>query len=275
MSYTFGGATGDDINGVTNNMGATNTASIVAGWWYPTTLTAGRGYWSAGSVFGAEVGTTTSEIRLRTDNVTDGAWDTSGAGIATNKWWFLAFANSCLNAGPATAWRVWVGDLDTRPTEVTVSVNTANSGNFSGATGMVQGNKGATGTVSFQGEGGSMTWIRTLSPNVNGLVPVATSGTITNAEAQYMLERIVLPLWAGEVPPWFRTRVQTGNVANAMHYPDCASHREFTIGDGQGTGGDALNRNGVTFSGMRTPRAFFHPLPNAVNPALVASRGRM
>ena len=74
MAYTFGGATTDDITFASAiTIGANSRAALICGWWYPTTLTATRKLWSANStgIVGAEIDTTTSELRLRSDNTTD------------------------------------------------------------------------------------------------------------------------------------------------------------------------------------------------------------
>lgn len=203
MAYTFGGATGDDINWAhTQTAGASAIATLVMGWWYPTTLTATRGLWSAGGIFGAEVAATTSEVILRTDNTTDGQWTTTGAGLTVNQWTFLAFLNSCNNSGPAAAWRVWSGTASTPPTECTVTQNTAPVGNFVGASGLTIGNKGNTGTVAWQGAIDQVIVI-TCSHVVTtlALLPLATAGTFTQLEADYIAQRFVVPYWSsGNIP---------------------------------------------------------------------------
>lgn len=151
MPYTFGGATSHDITFAAGaTMGGTGNATFVYGWWLPTTLTAGRGLWSAGNTTGAEIDTTTSELRLRTDNSTDGQWTTSGVGLAVDQWQFLAFLLTTDNTNGAY-WAVWSGTLETLPVEATVSVAVARIGNFSGSSSFYIGNKG-TGTVAFQGD---------------------------------------------------------------------------------------------------------------------------
>jgi hypothetical protein len=180
MSYTFGGNTGDDINiSLMINLGADNTTCFVAGWWYPTTLTAGRGYWSAGNIFGAEVDTTTSELRLRTDNsTTDGEWVTSGAGIVTNKWHFIAFMNASENTTVPGAWRVWVGDAITAPVIQTPAVSVSRSGDYTGNSAFYVGNKG-TDTVAFQGDIGWVMVITTGNLGINSALFTPTNGVIT------------------------------------------------------------------------------------------------
>jgi len=255
MPYTFGGATTDDI-AATGQLaaGADNTATFVAGWWYPTTLTATRGYWSAGNVFGAEVDTTTSEFRLRTDNTTDGQWVTSGAGIAINQWWFLAFLNAAENTTVAGAWRVWVGRADLEPAVITPTVATSRSGNYTGSTAWAIGNKG-TGSLAFQGDIG---WVVTATCNtvgINNPFRIATSGTISDAEARIVYEHWVWPLWRG-VPVADRM-VTPGLTASfsLIHWPfdqQLAPAQQWSQSTTPGTP-LALTVNGATWTENNPP----------------------
>lgn len=202
MAYTFGGATGDDINWTTGSVGGTNTFGYAMGWFYPTTLTATRGLFSWGATCGVEIDTTTSELRLRTDNTTDGQWTTTGVALALNTWSFIAFALTCWNTGPSYGWRLWSGTADTAPVERTVTLATAPVGNFTGSTAFCVGNKGSAGTLAFQGDIGPVL-VGTCGVNnatTNG-IPNATGGAISQAEADFILSRLVLPFWAGEAAP--------------------------------------------------------------------------
>lgn len=201
MSLTFGGATGDDVTWTSGlTLGATTRNNLVCGWWRPTTLTATRRLWSAGTIFGAEIAAATSEIVLRTDNTTDGQWTTTGAGLTLNQWQFLAFVASINNTGPAAAWRVWSGTIDTAPIECTVTQNTAPVGNFTGSGSFTIGNAGSAGTVAFQGDIANVA-VFTHAAVVGADRPFgnAAFGAITATEAQYLYERFVLPFWLGDM----------------------------------------------------------------------------
>lgn len=201
MSYTFGAATTNAITfTLSNGLIGDNRQVLVAGWWYPTTLTATRAYWGAGATIGAEVDTTTSEIRLRTDNTTDGQWVTSGAGITTNKWHFLAFLNAAENTTVAGAWRVWVGDENTAPVIQTPSVSVSRSGNYTSSNAFAVGNKSG-GSAAFQGDIGWVSIIWSENPGINTPLYVGTSGVIADAEATLVEERWILPLWRGTPDP--------------------------------------------------------------------------
>lgn len=269
MSYTCGAATGDDIAMSLASMGSTSTSCFVAGWWKPTTLTATRGLWSAGNIFGAAIDTTTSELRLRTDNTTDGQWTTTGVGLTVGEWKFLAFANSCNNTGPAAAWVVWSGTGGTAPQQVTVTQATAPNGNFTGSTAPVLGNKG-TGTLAFQGEIGPAVFARHAA-SAFGYVPTATVGTITADEADIVYRRLVLPIWAGIwCPPWLRQPRQGNGLGTAMFVTslDLAGPHEVDVStNAAGTPFGAITLNGVTLSQERCPRPM--PLQAPVQPQYV------
>jgi hypothetical protein len=199
VATTLGAFTSDRAqftSGIT--LGATARTCLVAGWYYPTTLTATRRLFSAGAIWGAEIDTTTDELRLRTDNTTDGQWTTTGVDLATDTWKFIAIMNSTFNTGPAGAWRVWVGTADTAPVEATVTVATSPTGNFTGNATVYIGNTSATAT-SWQGDIEEFRVVATSATIGVSTHPFsqATYGTITNAEAQIALERFVLPFWLG------------------------------------------------------------------------------
>ncbi len=242
MPYTFGAGVGDDLSvtGV-GSSGGGGWHSFVCGWWYPTTLTATRGYWSFSNTFGAEVDTTTSELRLRSDNTTDGQWTTSGAGITTNKWWFLAFFNSCNNTGPAGAWRVWVGDVDNPPVMLSPTQAVAPVGSFIGSTNRRLGNKG-TGSLAFQG---TMGWISFLVSGVNnpGMFNIATDGTIDASIEEHVFRRWVEPHYLG-VPD---TGHMVGNIGTGGLIHCALSNGGF--GNQLGSGAAALTDLTVTVSG--------------------------
>lgn len=270
MSYTCGAAATNDLAMVITQMGATATSCLVAGWWKPTTLTATRGLWSAGNIFGAEIDTTTSELRLRTDNTTDGQWTTTGVGLTVNEWKFLAIANSCNNTGPAAAWVVWAGTNETIPQQVTVTQATAPNGNFTGSTAVVLGNKG-TGSLAFQGQIGPAFFARNAADPL-GAVPTATAGAFTQEEIDLMYNRIVLPVWSGEwCPPWLRQmRINNGNGSVMFCTSlDYAGPAEVDIQTGaSGTPFGVITINGLTLSQERCPR----PMPQQVLQPLYARR---
>ena len=253
MSYTFGGAATDDATSSTaSNYGADNTSTLVCGWWYPTTLTATRGYWSAGNVFGAEVDTTTSDIRMRTDNTTDGQWLASPCNITTNKWWFIAWLNASENTTVAGYWRVWVGDIDTRPVEVPVTNPTARSGNYTGNSTFYLGNKG-TGSLAFQGDIGWATIMGCAAVGTSNPYTIGTSGVISNAEAENTYRRWIEPIYLGR--PLLHQYPSQGNATFSVAHFDLTRRAGIKCqwSHGLNPATDALTINGATFSDNQPP----------------------
>lgn len=231
MAYTFGGATGDDITLTTTGSAGGSAQTVLAcGWFYPTTLTATRGYWSCGNTFGAEVDTTTSELRMKTQNATTGGvWTTTGAGITTNKWWFIAWLFSCNNTGPTHAWRVWVGSIDAVPALVTVNNGTAPVGNFTGSTSRTVGNKG-TGTLAFQGDIGWMTFINN-GQNLPGPFNITSDGVFDVGTEGTTFANWVYPMWTGRMDiEFFMTPIGTGSAPSLCHVPLNGGLNAFNTG---------------------------------------------
>ena len=207
MAWQFGTPTNNRVQVSQIGTGATLRTGLVAGWWKPTTLTAGRTYWSQGSIVSARIAATTSEMTLHTDNTTDGLWTTSGAGVVVDQWQFLAFMLSTLNGTPSAAWRVWRGTNDIAPTEVTVVTppTTAPAGNFTGTGTFTMGQLGS-GTVAFIGQLGSMFSMAkegtvNAGSSLRGPLKTAAYGAITQDEANVVLERVIRPLWLGNKFP--------------------------------------------------------------------------
>jgi hypothetical protein len=224
VAVTFGGVTGDDITwtmGLT--IGGSGMAQMVYGWWMPSALNAGRGLWSMGNTIGAEIDTTTSAIRMRTDNTTDGQ-RTAPVGLAVNTPIFLAWFWTSLNTGSASSWRVWAGNHTDPPAAVTVTVAVASSGNFTGGSTFTIGNKG-TGTLAFQGDIENVGLIggdRTVAGATVHPFAIATAGAITAAEEQLIYDRFVYPAWVGEywkLPRALQMPGTGGTGVLAWHHP--------------------------------------------------------
>lgn len=149
---------------------------------------------------------------MRTANATTGGvYTTSGAGIATNTWWFIAWIWSLSNTGPVGNWRVYVGTLTTPPTEVTVTTTTSPVGNLTGNTTMTIGNTTANSTA-FQGDIGVCSLLSTGSTGatVNPLGIAAATG-LTQGEADQVLRSYITPMWLGDVSQawWGRSGSQS------------------------------------------------------------------
>ena len=218
MAWTTGGATNTRrFSNLNASIGNANTSTFLAGWFYPTTLTAGRGLWAIDSITGSRIATSTSEVNLDTNNVTDGLWVTSGLGLTVNEWRFMAWMLNCGTA-PAAAWRMWAGTVNTAPTEITISVTTAAAGAFTAATGFTLGNRGNS-TVAFQGDIGDAVFIYQNVTN-QGPLSVATAGTIAQDEADQIYRTLVIPIWKGDAfPPATRRLLTSANAYEATFVP--------------------------------------------------------
>lgn len=214
MPLTFGAATSDTVSILGTNFGNTGQAGLIAGWWRPTTLTAGR-YWcamaanSATANYGVRVGTTTSTLQLSsTTGTTVGSWTATAdttvfpSGIVAGNWYFMAALVSIVT-GPTIAWRVWLGDASTAPTPMAITQDTAPAGALVANAFHVIGNHTASaGTAAFQGDIGQVVLLQYTS-GVNLPFPIASAGTITTDEALLIEQSYVLPLWLGNHPAHF------------------------------------------------------------------------
>lgn len=267
MAYTFGGATTDSVLWTGQNDMGNAGIGLVMGWWKPTTLTATRRYWSAGTVTGMAVDTTTSELRLTSDSFsgTDGVYTTTGAGITTNSWWFIAAMVSCA-VTPTVQWKVWVGSVTTAPVEVTVGTTTAITTNLNGPLGNFTIGNTSGGSVAFQGDIDQVLLVNSADTAGTGnAFQAGTLGTITTAEAQWTLERYVWPYWRGTSPDPSLFLGQTNTFANhwdgAFGSVARAWHRKTA-----GTGDPITpTYSGVSFSSERAPRSVL-PLVGSYSP---------
>jgi hypothetical protein len=218
MAYTFGAATSNSV--VANSgisAGANSTAYLVGGWFYPTTLTAGRRYWALGGVTGLDVGTTTSQIRLTTDRVTTDALTTHAtAGITTGKWWFIAVLAAIGSSGiPQVCF--WVGDENQPPLGLIVAPSNGGSGNGTSSTNWTIGNLNA-GTSSFQGDIGNQFFWAQVGPSISSPLPIVTAGTIDAAVQEATYNRLIVPMYTGDWQSlWTPGNVHTNDIENYLN----------------------------------------------------------
>lgn len=261
MAYTFGAATGDDISHTTFSAGGNNTVSLFMGWFYPTTLTATRGLFSWSTVFGAEIDTTTSELRLRTDNTTDGQWTTTGVGLTLNEWKFIAVAATCSNTGPTAQWLVFSGTDVTAPSAVTVTQATAPAGNFVGSSSFTVGNRGVA-TQAFQGDIGPYLVVsQTTISGTTVPLPTQNAGSFTQSESDIIKNAIILPFWMGNQ---FPARLRTSGATNSSYLAAFVNLDLFVpvtqeVVTNTGDPFRGLTINGVTPSQNKSPRGYQTP----------------
>ena len=262
MAYTFGGATGDDINATaTVSMGGSSRPSWLSCWFYPTTLTATRGIMSVGNIFGLEIDTATDNLRIRADGTVDGQYTTAGAGIVTNKWHFVGYLSNHNSTGVVAAHRIWIGTADEFPRELTITQVTAATGSFTGGTAMTIGNKG-TGALAFQGDIAQAFFAAT---NVNDALAnwpfISNAGTISNDDAEYVRLQWVNRIYLGklgEAMQWAMPNRQNGSQQEFAYFPlrENANRYRMVRSVAPGAAGEtdvlAATVNGATLS-LRNP----------------------
>lgn len=260
MAYTFGGSTTDDINWTSATaLTASGSRLFVGGWFYPTTLTAGRAYWGDSNTSRLRVGSTTSEIEWVCDRTTDTVITTSGAGITTDKWWFIAAAVSGFNTGPVDEAYIWVGDADNPPRSISTSLS-AGSGNTPGNASFGIGNGGGSGSVSFQGDIDMIYAIQEATNNADSLFASISSGQFLTPQ-DFILPRYVMPLWLGQnIPVRITVRAVTATLFDLRFEGESTPQvYELGVGNSSSTPLRTTNVNGATNNrDVRCPRPRLH-----------------
>lgn len=210
MSYTFGAATSDKIvPQASAAIGASSWTVLVAGWFYPTTLTTGRGLWGIATAYGLDIDTTTSELRMTVDRATtDCVWKSTGAALVVNQWHFIALLVTNNGVGDSTM-RLWVSNDGFTLSERTIAVVTAGSGGGVGATTRWVGNRAAATITAFQGDIGQVTFLSS-STLASTFFPIEVYGVCSQTEADRVLAQIVRSLFEGRIPVELISR-QTAN----------------------------------------------------------------
>lgn len=201
-SYTFGGATTDAVGLDTlTTLAGDNRQHLITGWWRPGTLTSGRYLYSLGSgSSGVLLATPADEIVLRANRGTTSREDvTTDLNLVVDEWRFLAVFSTHENTGTLDAWRVWAGTIETPPVAVSLTTNTAGSGNLTMSTSALTIGNRSGGSVAWRGQIADVRYAVTGSAVGNPLHPflTQTSGAIADDEALYVYERFVLPAWEG------------------------------------------------------------------------------
>jgi len=222
MPFTFGANTTDNATIISTfgNAGG-GIGGLFCGWFYPTTLTAGRYYMSpgAGGVtnnFGIRVGTTTSTLQMASNTATPGLWTATAdalafpSGITVGNWWFIAALCNFVNT-PVCQWNVWLGTLETPPTAMTVVQNTAPSG-LSGTGSLLIGNGSSGGTVSFQGDIATIVYITSTQGSTGNYLGLRTNGSTSADEAEFVKTMWIDPIWRGQFPQQQQPRETLTNV---------------------------------------------------------------
>lgn len=198
MPHTFGAHTGDKITFTAGDSITTNVAYLAWGWYLPTTLTAGRRLFSGGPTTGVQIDTTTSELHLITDGTTDDEYATTGTGLTTNQWSFVAVLGGRQGTSAVPAPRVWTGTVDTAPQAVAVSQTVAGSAFNASNSSITVGNT-SNGSVSWQGDIAEFGIIIGQSSAKIAPWHLASAGAFADDEADRICRNFVLPAWEGKL----------------------------------------------------------------------------
>lgn len=256
-SYTFGGASTDAV--VVNTlvtMAGDNRQHLLTGWFRPTTLTSGRYLWGMGTSFsGVYLHSTTDELVLRANRATTSSeYTTSGVDLVVNEWRFVAVLSTHENTGTLDGWRVWAGSVSTPPAECTVTSSTSGVSTLTGSSDQLTIGNRASSSLAFQGQIADVRFAVTSAAVGNNVHPflTQTSGAIADDEAAYVLERFVLPAWAGRSWELQRGRNLVIQLGWWPGYLDAPLFRTGTASVADPTA--APTYTGVTFSAIGPPR---------------------
>lgn len=270
MAYLCGAGTSNTLSMTIVQMGGGTASSFVCGWWKPNTLTAGRVLWAAGANYGMEIDSVTTELRLKTGNLTtNGEWNTTGVNLAVDEWKFIACISSqASNPGSAVAttanWAVWVGTNESIPQEVTVTEAITPVNDFVSSTNLRLGNN-LGGASAFQGLLGGALFCRHAG-SIQGIVPTTISGTLTTEGKEVVYNRLILPIWKGDWrPSWLSSLRQNNNQSIALYatFLDYVGPIEKDIISGNFEPFGSVSVSGCTLSQERCPRPMpLQPLNN-------------
>lgn len=267
MPYKFGTAATDYVSQTVPYYLGSNTVSLVAGWYYPTTLTAGRVLWAnttGGFPNQLEIDTTTTQLKLTTSgNTVRGVYTLAGDPITVNKWWFVAIASARTTTSDSLV--AWLGDETTPPTPMTVTTVTAHSGSSVGVVVTFFGNLNAASSLAFQGDIGPMTII---AHNNNTLGPLLITSTQTfgTNERDMIQQSIVTPIWNGTID--LRSLYGNLNQTNGQHWPmNDPTSRQLRRESVSAITTASLTISGPTVSQTRAPFADNQSFPYTSNPS--------
>lgn len=215
MPYTFGAASSHYMSKpVGSGVYGGSQHYLMAGWYYPTTLTAARGLWGGSTTATVRVGATTSEIEwIRDLATTDAVYSSSGAGITTNKWWFIAMLLD--SSGTNNFVVYWIGDEQTVPVQVSGTSLVSGSGGAATTSTLVAGNSIAGGSTSFQGHIANLFLLQATANTILNGLGFQPSGATTQADIDRTYGKYVLPLYRGEFNKFFNHGLSTAQSGSA------------------------------------------------------------
>lgn len=268
MAFTFGAATTDRIS-ATLGTGfiLSQRAALWCGWFYPTALTATRCLWGNGAVAAGgtrcAISATSGEIDITLDRATtDYVVTTSGLGLVTGRWQFIAVAIANFDTGAVTTTKVWKGTEFEIPQAIALATpSAAGTGNVVTASQMVIGNGSTAASLAFVGDiGNQFVCVSSSSGSLNG----ATNGSIGTVAEDIIYNQLVIPFWRGEAIPsgWFNTQ-NTQNTGIDIWSVNMDVPSPFFIGLNNSSLPLAGSVSGATQTQSNSPVAMVGNLQNA------------
>lgn len=198
---------------------ATARVILVMGWFYPTDVTDARTLWSVSATNRLDLDG--GKLRITLDHATDEVWSADYT-VQADVWQHVSLLAVPVNNNNAGL-RLWVGTLDTPPTEYLPENATPASGNVGGGTSFYIGNLPAAGAATaFNGDVADVSYVAQGAVGINSSLGVLTAGAVTDAEAANVLNRWVVPHWLGT--PFSPLRHVAGEATSTRHFPlDCLS----------------------------------------------------
>lgn len=253
MPAVFGANTGDDFKPGDAITLAAGGAQLVFGWFYPTTLTAGKGYWGhTSATHNAAVDAATDEIAFTfARTTTDALWSSTDADITVNNWWFIAM----FCRGTGAAWMLppalWVGTPTLPPTARTVTQTVAGSGTVQASgTALGFGNTGPSDANAFEGDIGHVGQIHVFNEsdplaNVFQLNNVSSSA-LTTEESDFIYRTFVVPTWFGDIGT-----LQSGRMRQT--FPSATSSNQLATFSTLDAGGSVVDVRNLSSRAGSTP----------------------
>lgn len=270
MAYDFAANADFTWTDSASTYGATGKSNLICGWFYPTTLTAGRCLWGVGGTNRCAIATTTSEIDLFLDRTTDSQHTTSGLNLTVDEWKFIAVLGAFADLFTTTTYKVWAASGVDIPQLITVNQTSAGTGSSVSSTIVTVGNSSQAAASSFQGAIGRFDYI---AATTNTALCRGNSGTISSADEYFIYQQVVLPIWKRQYPPYFMTGTESNNgIQHSIIDFDQRQAGTSQLVQTSRCGGTILTNgrtgtpNGISWSIQRSPIASFAPL---VMPTLV------
>lgn len=232
MAFNFANVTDDARVGMPGNFYNNDSLTVFAGWFRPTTLTAGRYLigMQATTSTGVSIDATTDELKCVSRGVTtNGEWVTTGVDMVVDEWMFMACAIQPADAMGGTPWRLWCANKDRRPVMFTPALSVAQVGANTSGGNVAIGNSDTTASNGFQGQIAECTF-GNITSTVNHDWRLATSGAWTAREEERIFQQFVIPAYLHDMGALWDTFKSHGQHAGEIYHLCCTHDGEIAHG---------------------------------------------